>query len=328
MDVKTGFFYFFAAVLLFAAFRVITARNPVHAALYLVLAFFQAAAIWLLLKAEFLAISLVLVYVGAVMVLFLFVVMMLDINMDTLRQGFWKHFPLAGSVGALIALEMAAVLMGGFRTTEDTRPAGAAAQPVAQGAGQAAAQASNTKDLGILLYTQYLYPVQIAAVLLLVAMVAAIALTLRERKDSKHMDPGDQVRVKARDRVSGQARAHPRGGARNARCRRSPGEQGMTLTLGHYLSVGAILFALSVIGIFLNRRNLIVLLMAIELMLLAVNLNFVAFSHFLGDITGQVFVFFILTVAAAESAIGLAILVVLFRNRASINVEELDTLKG
>ncbi|MFM2209557.1 MAG: putative NADH:ubiquinone oxidoreductase subunit 10 or 6, chain [Pseudomonadota bacterium] len=202
MDVKTGFFYFFAAVLLFAAFRVITARNPVHAALYLVLAFFQAAAIWLLLKAEFLAISLVLVYVGAVMVLFLFVVMMLDINMDTLRQGFWKHFPLAGSVGALIALEMAAVLMGGFRTTEDTRPAGAAAQAVVQGAGQAAAQASNTKDLGILLYTQYLYPVQIAAVLLLVAMVAAIALTLRERKDSKHMDPGDQVRVKARDRVS------------------------------------------------------------------------------------------------------------------------------
>ena len=137
MDVKTGFFYFFAAVLLFAAFRVITARNPVHAALYLVLAFFQAAAIWLLLKAEFLAISLVLVYVGAVMVLFLFVVMMLDINMDTLRQGFWKHFPLAGSVGALIALEMAAVLMGGFRTTEDTRPAGAAAQAVVQGAGQA-----------------------------------------------------------------------------------------------------------------------------------------------------------------------------------------------
>jgi NADH-quinone oxidoreductase subunit J len=202
MDVKTGFFYFFAAVLLFAAFRVITARNPVHAALYLVLAFFQAAAIWLLLKAEFLAISLVLVYVGAVMVLFLFVVMMLDINMDTLRQGFWKHFPLAGSVGALIALEMAAVLMGGFRTTEDTRPAGAAAQAMVQGAGQAAAQASNTKDLGILLYTQYLYPVQIAAVLLLVAMVAAIALTLRERKDSKHMDPGDQVRVKARDRVS------------------------------------------------------------------------------------------------------------------------------
>lgn len=198
MDVKTGFFYFFAAVLLFAAFRVVTARNPVHAALYLVLAFFQAAAIWLLLKAEFLAISLVLVYVGAVMVLFLFVVMMLDINMDSLRAGFWKHFPLAGSVGALIALEMAAVLISGFRTTEDTRPAAAAA---VQAAGQAAAQVSNTKELGVILYTQYLYPVQIAAVILLVAMIAAIALMLRERKDSKHMDPGEQVRVKARDRV-------------------------------------------------------------------------------------------------------------------------------
>jgi NADH-quinone oxidoreductase subunit K len=100
------------------------------------------------------------------------------------------------------------------------------------------------------------------------------------------------------------------------------------ITLGHYLSLGALLFALSVIGIFLNRRNLIVLLMAIELMLLAVNLNFVAFSHYLGDMAGQVFVFFILTVAAAESAIGLAILVVLFRSRSSIAVEELDTLKG
>jgi NADH-quinone oxidoreductase subunit J len=115
MDARTGLFYVFAAILLFAAFRVITARNPVHAALYLVLAFFQAAAIWLLLKAEFLAITLVLVYVGAVMVLFLFVVMMLDVNMDSMREGFWKHFPLAGSVGAVIALEMSYVLMGGFR---------------------------------------------------------------------------------------------------------------------------------------------------------------------------------------------------------------------
>jgi NADH:ubiquinone oxidoreductase subunit 6 (subunit J) len=121
MDVKTGLFYLFAAVLLFAAFRVITARNPVHAALYLVLAFFQAAAVWMLLKAEFLAITLVLVYVGAVMVLFLFVVMMLDINMDSVRQGFWKHFPLAATVGALIALEMAAVLMGGFRIADEPK---------------------------------------------------------------------------------------------------------------------------------------------------------------------------------------------------------------
>ncbi len=197
MDVKTGLFYLFAIVLLFAAFRVITARNPVYAALYLVLAFFQAAAVWLLLKAEFLAITLVLVYVGAVMVLFLFVVMMLDINVDSLRKGFWKHFPLAATVGALIALEMAAVLMGGFRGSEEPK----AAVATATAAGQVAAQYSNTRELGILLYTQYLYPLQVAAVILLVAIVAAIALTLRERKDSKHMDPGDQVRVRARDRM-------------------------------------------------------------------------------------------------------------------------------
>jgi NADH-quinone oxidoreductase subunit J len=189
MDVKTGLFYLFAAVLLFAAFRVITARNPVYAALYLVLAFFQASAIWLLLRAEFLAISLVLVYVGAVMVLFLFVVMMLDINVDALREGFWKHFPLAAGVGALIALEMAAVLMGGFRLAEPKTA-------MASGPGT-----SNTLELGKLLYTEYLYPLEIAAVILLVAIVAAIALTLRTRKDSKYVNPADQVRVKARDRV-------------------------------------------------------------------------------------------------------------------------------
>jgi len=190
MDIKTGLFYAFSVILLFAAFRVITARNPVHAALFLVLAFFQAAAIWILLKAEFLAITLVLVYVGAVMVLFLFVIMMLDINIDSIRQGFWKHFPLAAGVGALIALEMGFVLMGGFRLTEGP-----------QTAEVLAAQANNTKALGVLLYTEYIYPMEVAAVLLLVGIVAAIALTLRERKDSKHVDAGDQVRVKARDRM-------------------------------------------------------------------------------------------------------------------------------
>lgn len=191
MDAKTGLFYVFAALLLFAAFRVITARNPVHAALYLVLAFFQAAAIWILLKAEFLAIALVLVYVGAVMVLFLFVVMMLDVNLDGVRQGFWKHFPLAGTMGAFIALEMSYVLMGGFREPPKTAPVG----------GDAAAQISNTKELGKVLYSEYLYPLEIAAVILLVAIIAAIALTLRERKDSKYQNPADQVRVKASDRL-------------------------------------------------------------------------------------------------------------------------------
>ena len=189
MNTMTAPFYVFSAVLLFAAFRVITARTPVYAALYLVLAFFTAACVWMLLRAEFLAISLVLVYVGAVMVLFLFVVMMLDINVDALREGFWKHFPVAGLVGVVIALEMAAVLLGGFRLTE---------VPVADAA---ALKLGNTKLLGIEMYTRYLYPLQIAAVLLLVAIIAAIALTLRKRKDSKYINPSDQVNVRAADRV-------------------------------------------------------------------------------------------------------------------------------
>ena len=192
MDAQTGLFYAFAAVLLVAAFKVITARNPVHAALYLVLAFFQASALWILLKAEFLAITLVLVYVGAVMVLFLFVVMMLDINLDGVRKGFWKHFPLAGSVGALIALEMSYVLMGGFR--EPPKAANAAAQT--------GSEVSNTKELGKVLYSEYVYPLEIAAIILLVAIIAAIALTLRARKDSKSQNPSEQVRVKRADRVT------------------------------------------------------------------------------------------------------------------------------
>ena len=210
MDVKSALFYVFSAVMLFASFRVITARNPVHAALYLVLAFFQASGIWMLLQAEFLSITLVLVYVGVVMVLFLFVVMMLDINMDTLRQGFWNHFPLAATVGAVMALELAAVLLGGFRISVPHQPlAEVLVAPAAVSAASAAdvghmvvSQVSNTKALGILLYTEYLYPVQVAALILLVALIAAIALTLRTRKDSKFQNAGDQVRVKARDRVS------------------------------------------------------------------------------------------------------------------------------
>ncbi len=189
MDIQTGFCYLFAAVLLFSAFRVVTARNPVHAVLFLMLAFSQASGLWFLLNAEFLAITLVLVYLGAVMVLFLFVVMMLDINMDTLRQGFWRHFPLAATLGAVVAFEMAAVLMSGFSL----------ATPAAA---DAAMQTHNAKALGVLLYTDYLMPIQIAAAILLVAMVAAIALTLRQRKDSKAIDPSIQVRVKARDRVA------------------------------------------------------------------------------------------------------------------------------
>ncbi len=189
MTSTTALFYLFSAVLLFAAFRVITVRNTVHAALFLVLAFFSAACVWMLLQAEFLAIALVLVYVGAVMVLFLFVVMMLDFNSDSFREGFWKHFPLAALVGVLIALEMALVLTRGFDTTE--------AAPLSA----AALKMGNTKLLGIDVYTNYLYPLQIAAVLLLVAIIAAIALTLRGRKESRHQNPGEQVRVKKADRL-------------------------------------------------------------------------------------------------------------------------------
>src|SRR5436190_14604 len=205
-------FYAFGAVLLLSGLRVITARNPVHGALFLVLAFFTAAGLWLLLRAEFLAIALVVVYVGAVMVLFLFVVMMLDINLERVREGFWANLPLALVVGVILVWEMITVVAYHYYGTAPRQfPAGY----------------SNTKELGRLLYTDYAYAFEVAAVILL-----------------------------------------------------------------------------------------------------AVNLNFIAFSHFLGNVAGQVFVFFILTVAAAESAIGLAILVVLFRNLNTIDVEDLDSLKG
>ncbi|MDB5762587.1 MAG: NADH-quinone oxidoreductase subunit [Herminiimonas sp.] len=188
MEFKTVLFYAFSAILIFAATRVITDRNPVHAALFLVLSFFSAAAIWMLLKAEFLAIVLVLVYVGAVMVLFLFVVMMLDINMDKMREGFWGYFPFAATIGVIIVLEMAAVLFRGFLKMDAQVPA-------------ASGNIGNTKELGKLIYTQYVYAFEIAAVVLLVAIVAAVALTLRRRKDSKYFDPAAAVKVRSSDRI-------------------------------------------------------------------------------------------------------------------------------
>jgi len=185
---ETAIFYLFATILVLAALRVITARNPVHAALFLVLAFFTASAIWLLLRAEFLAITLVVVYVGAVMVLFLFVVMMLDINLERLREGFWQYLPLGAAVGVLMAAEMAAVLVG--------RWFGLSMPPKALPAGY-----SNTKELGRLIYTDYAYAFEIAAVVLLVAIIAAIALTLRGRKDSRYQDPSQQLRARRENSV-------------------------------------------------------------------------------------------------------------------------------
>ena len=180
-------FYVFGAILIASSLAVILVRNPVHAALFLVLAFVTAAGLWLLLYAEFLAITLVLVYVGAVMVLFLFVVMMLDINIDLLREGFWKNLPLAAIVGILMAAEMVLLLLRGSHP---------AASPGAPAPGH-----SNTKALGQVLYTDYVYAFELAAVVLLVAIVSAIAITLRSRKETKYQDPAAQLSVKASDRL-------------------------------------------------------------------------------------------------------------------------------
>lgn len=188
MDAQTALFVTFAGIMLLAALRVITARNPVHAVLFLVLAFFSAAALWILLRAEFLAIALVLVYVGAVMVLFLFVVMMLDVNIDKLRRGFWRNAPWGFGVAALIVLQMWLVL---------SQPRW---QDMTKGGG-AAVSADNTRALGLLTFTEYVFPLQIAGLILLVAIIAAIALTLRGRKDAKSQVPSRQVKARSEERV-------------------------------------------------------------------------------------------------------------------------------
>jgi NADH-quinone oxidoreductase subunit J len=191
MDIQAVVFYALATLLLFAAVRVIIARNPVHSALFLVLAFVSSAGLWLLLEAEFLAIALVLVYVGAVMVLFLFVVMMLDVNLQRLREGFWSYLPLGLVIALLLVLEMGVVLWGRFGLADMPKPHALPAAP----------DYSNTKELGRLLYTDYVYPFELAAVILLVAIVAAIALTLRHRKETKNINPADQILVRRQDRM-------------------------------------------------------------------------------------------------------------------------------
>ena len=187
IEFKDFVFYVLSFVLIVSGLSVITSRNPVTAALSLVLAFFNAAGIWLLLQAEFLAIALVLVYVGAVMVLFLFVVMMLDINLDKLREGFWDYLPMAGFIGLLMMVEMVMVFK--------TKPFNLApiAEPISN--------TSNTEMIGNTLYSNYVLPFELASVVLLIAIVSAIALTLRDRKDSKKTNPADQVAVKRQDRV-------------------------------------------------------------------------------------------------------------------------------
>lgn len=183
-------FYFFSAVLLFSATMVISIRNPVKAALFLVLCFFSAACIWMTLEAEFLAITLILVYVGAVMVLFLFVVMMLDINLARLREGFGEYFPFGAIIAVLMVVELAIVL-GGHSFSSEVLP-----RPEAHGVDY-----SNTRELGLVLYTEYVYPFEIAAAILLVAMIAAISLTLRKRPQTKYQTPSKQISVRRENRV-------------------------------------------------------------------------------------------------------------------------------
>ncbi len=188
MDFQTLVFYFLSVILVFAALRVITARNPVHAALHLILAFFTCGGIWALLQAEFLAIAIILVYVGAVMVLFLFVVMMLDVNIDRIRQGFWNYLPLGAMLGLLMVLEMGLVLGSKYFQV----PAADAAVPPG---------ISNTKEIGRLMFTDFVYPFELASIVLLVGMVAAIVLTYRGPKKTKNTNPNQQVFVKAKDRI-------------------------------------------------------------------------------------------------------------------------------
>ena len=304
-------FWVFAAILAVSALAMIMVRNPVHAALLLVLCFFTSAAIWLLIEAEFLAVVLILVYVGAVMVLFLFVVMMLDINIEEVRARVTRYALLGGIVAGVVVFEIVSVVW--------TRRLGV---DVTTGAAPLAADYSNTAELGKVLYTEYVYPFELAAVLLLIAIVAAISLTMRKRAG-----PQAAGRGRAGGRAPRGSRAHREDGRGEPESRRAVRE-GAMIQLNWLLVLSGVLFAISVAGMFINRKNLILLLMCVELLLLAVNFNFVAFSRYLGDINGQIFVFFVLTVAAAESAIGLAILVVLFRERRSINVEDLSTLKG
>ncbi len=301
----TILFFIFAAVLVCAALGVILARNPVHCALLLVLCFFNSAVIWLMLDAEFLGIVLVLVYVGAVMVLFLFVVMMLDIDIQRIRQFRREvvvYWPLAVAVAGFVVFAIVNVVvvkhLGGasYRT--------APALP---------ADYSNTRILG----NGAVHPLCVSH-----ADRRGHPAGGERRGDHPHAAPAHRRQAAEHCKAGGGAGKGPRSNRENDL------REATMITLTHILVLSGILFSIAVAGVFLNRKNIIILLMCIELMLLAVNFNFVAFSRFSGDIGGQIFVFFILTVAAAEAAIGLAILVVLFRERRSIDVEDLDTLQG
>ncbi len=293
MTTADAFFYLFSCVAVASAFMVIAARNPVHSVLFLILAFVNAAGLFLLLGAEFLAMILIVVYVGAVAVLFLFVVMMLDVDFAELKQGFLQYLPVGALIGAIVLIEL--VLVVGAWTVAPARHRHAAAR-------RRPPAISNTAALGRVLYTQYLYFFQAAGFVLLTAMIGAIVLTLRHKTGVKRQNIAAQnvrphvsvtlqrssARIVERSiqhsaRSAASRTPGPVVRRRTCLCRRNDASRSASR---HFLVVAAILFTLGIAGIILNRKNIIVILMSVELILLAVNLNLVAFSAFLHDLTG------------------------------------------
>ena len=307
MILQAILFYLFAVAAVAAGVMVVAARNPVHSVLFLILAFFNTAGLFILIGAEFLAMILVIVYVGAVAVLFLFVVMMLDIDFAELRSGFVHYLPIGALVGLVLLAELVLVVdqLGGGAGRNGGRRGGASRSC----RGQQHPRARRHP----------LHPLSVR-----VSGGGPDPVGGNDRGD--RVDPAPARRC-APAVDCGPARPHPRAIGRGCQ---SAGRRGrlMAIGLSHYLTVAAILFTLGIFGIFLNRKNVIIILMSIELMLLAVNINLVAFSVFRGNLIGQAFAMFVLTVAAAEAAIGLAILVVYFRNRGTIRVEDINMMKG
>jgi NADH:ubiquinone oxidoreductase subunit 6 (subunit J)/NADH:ubiquinone oxidoreductase subunit K len=307
MIIQVIAFYAFAAIAIASGVMVVSSRNPVHSVLFLILAFFSAAGLFVLMGAEFLAMILVVVYVGAVAVLFLFVVMMLDIDFAELRQGFLTYLPIGLVIGIILLVELALVF-GAWIVSPLAEVRPARPRPRRAASPTPMPWPRSLHELHLSLRARGLRP--------------AGGNGGGDRADAPPSRGGAPPVDRPADGAPG--RRIPRDQERAER------QRGILMTIGlaHYLTVAAILFTLGIFGIFLNRKNVIIILMSIELMLLAVNINLVAFSTNLGDLVGQVFAMFVLTVAAAEAAIGLAILVVYFRNRGSIAVEDINMMKG
>ena len=305
MEFTSILFYVFSLFFVGSSFVMITSRNTAKAALWLILTFFSAASLWLLLEAEFLAITLILIYVGAVMVLFMFVIKMLDTEESTLRAQFTRYLPLGIFVSLVVIVQMALVLNAGPFDLESV------GMPEQHGASY-----SNITAIAQQLYTVYVYPFELAAILLLIAIIAAITLVHRTQVNSKKQNITEQINVQAKDRM------------RFASINKKSEKGVQMIALSDYLILSSIVFCIGLAGIFINRTNIIMILMCVELILAAVNTNFIAFSFYGSDLAGQIFVFFILTVAAAEVAIGLAILTLMYRNRGSIDIDVTNTLKG